>query len=92
MIPELCCADELVSRDLTMQTIRNLIPRRRGLEWLCPLKLEDEEALRVYKAALEHQGYEVIKIFTADTGRPSCTECLSGNDYGYYDAYPTWRP
>ena len=53
------------------------------------LLAEDEEALsRVYKAALEHQGYEVDQAFKWARGsRPSCTECLSSDDYGYYDAH-----
>ena len=53
------------------------------------LLAEDEKALsRVYKAALEHQGFEVDQAFNGQEAvRPSCTECLSSNHYGYYDAY-----
>ena len=53
------------------------------------LLAEDEEALsRVYKAALEHQGYEVDQAFNGQEAVDlAAQKCLSSDDHGYYDAH-----
>ena len=53
------------------------------------LLAEDEEALsRVYKAALEHQGYEVDQAFNGQEAVDlAAQQFLSSDDHGYYDAH-----